>query len=66
LLRAGHGFGAVFPPLPVDLLSKPTKARGVSASVSAFGVAPLVAAAKNKGFKVELTGIEPSLAATWN
>jgi hypothetical protein len=41
--------GAVFPPLSPELLAKPTRARGVSASVSAFGLAPFMAAARNRG-----------------
>jgi integrase len=53
------GFGTVFPALPADLLAKPTRVRGVSASVSAFGLPAFIAAAKNKAFPVELTGIEP-------
>ena len=52
------GFGTVFPPLPADLLAKPTRARGVSASVSAFGLPAFIAARKNKGDRVELTRIE--------
>src|SRR5579871_2458730 len=48
------GFDQVFPSLPADLLTLPRSARGVSASVSAFGVPPHLAAAKNKAFRVEL------------
>jgi integrase len=55
-----EGFGEVFPPLPSSLLppAKPNRRR-VSASVSAFGSAPLALLAKNKGYWVEAPGIEP-------
>ncbi len=53
------GFGAVFPALPADLLRPPTRARGVSASVSAFGLPAFMVAGRNKTLSVELRGIEP-------
>jgi hypothetical protein len=41
-------FGAPFPPLPIALLGAPKRARRVSASVSAFGVATLAARLKTR------------------
>lgn len=55
-----HAFGTVFPPLPTDLLSRPIRARGVSASVSAFGFSDLHLAGKNKVETVGATGFEPA------
>jgi hypothetical protein len=54
-----EGFGEVFPPLPLSLVSstKPNRRR-VSASVSAFGSVPLALLAQNKGYLVEAPGIE--------
>ena len=56
-LRAG--FGAVFPPLPSALQTKPAKAKRVSASVSAFGVGLRAAVRKNKLTTVGARGFEP-------
>jgi integrase len=62
----GSGFGAVFPPLPADVLASATsarearKARGVLVSVLAFGVGHLPTAGKNKPDSVGATGFEPA------
>jgi integrase len=54
------GFGEVFPPLPAELLRRPTtRAGGVSASVSAFGVNKLPAPPENKPFPARHRGFEP-------
>jgi hypothetical protein len=52
-------FGQVFPPLPAELLNPPSRTRGVLVSVLAFRRRPLIVAREIKGFRVELTGIEP-------
>ena len=53
------GFGTVFPPMPPSLFTpeKPNRRR-VSASVSAFGHAPIALVAKNKAWMVEAPGID--------
>ena len=43
-----HGFGTVFPPLPAGLLTRPIRARRVSASVSAFGFSDVHLAGKTR------------------
>jgi integrase len=55
-----HGFGTVFPPLPAGLLTRPIRARGVSASVSAFGFSDVHLAGKNSVETVGATGFEPA------
>jgi len=55
-----HAFGTVFPPLPADLLSRPIRARGVSASVSAFGFSDHHRLGKNTVETVGATGFEPA------
>jgi integrase len=54
------GFGQVFPPLPAELLARPAaKARRVSASVSAFGVAKLPPPLEIEAFLARHRGFEP-------
>ncbi len=54
------GFGNVFPALPPDLFTRPARARGVSASVSAFGFSELHIPGKNPALSVGATGFEPA------
>jgi integrase len=54
------GFGTAFPALPSELLSKPVRGRGVSASVSAFGVAAFVKPWRKAVDSVGATGFEPA------
>jgi hypothetical protein len=54
------GFGEVFPPLPAELLLRPTSgARRVLASVSAFGVAKVSATLETKALQARHRGFEP-------
>ena len=54
-----HGFGDVFPVLPASLLARPTSARGVSASLSAFRRRDARGTPRNRSNPVEPRGIEP-------
>ncbi len=55
------GFGAVFPPLPAELLEHPKSFRGVSASVSAFRRRASQEASQKGSESAERAGFEPAV-----